>query len=343
MKHRNLSLNLLAISFVLFFFSQTFAQRPNTSPTGSGDSTKTRPKDVSPTEVKKVLDAVKLPNTTTDAISNTTPTTPKPTAIIFDSTNPPDLTGTKWYYKFKYQSRLRVTTVEFNSEGKLKKEILGDGIILISGIWRQIGLDVFVSWNYSDGRIADNCQLKLENDGSIGGLCKDPSDGKITSSHLISDNFTSYRSRGDAYSGWEEYEIAISYYIKAIELEETNPLLYMARAGSYYNVGKYDLAILDYNKVFTLEPNISFGMLDSYELRGRCYLKQKNYQKAIDDFSEVINWRNINTKGSNSEFALTARIVAYEAIGKKDLADADRKTIAEAKANGITLFGGAYK
>ncbi|HMS41004.1 MAG TPA: tetratricopeptide repeat protein [Pyrinomonadaceae bacterium] len=343
MKYRNLFLSLLTISFVLYFGLTVFAQRPTASPTGSGDSTKPRPKDVSPTEVKKVLDAVKIPNSTTNSTSNITPTitTPKPTPIIFDPTNPPDLTGTKWYSKFKYQNRLIIVTVVFDSEGKIKKEILGDGIILISGIWRQVGRDVFVSWNNTNGTVSNNCQLQLGDDGAIYGTCKSPSDGKLTEDHLISDNLTFYYSRGLAYSNWGEVELSIRYYTKAIESGETHPNIYIWRAYSYYQVEKYDLAISDYSKFIENEKIVNYFIfiVGVYEMRGACYLKIKDYQKAISDFTNAIEKKDSPFK---SKFALTARIVAYEAIDRKDLADADRKTIADFATRG-RLTGEEYK
>ena len=56
MKHLILFFSLMAISFC--FVISTYAQKTATPPTGSGDSTKPRPKDVSPTEVEKAVNKV---------------------------------------------------------------------------------------------------------------------------------------------------------------------------------------------------------------------------------------------------------------------------------------------
>jgi tetratricopeptide (TPR) repeat protein len=81
-----------------------------------------------------------------------------------------------------------------------------------------------------------------------------------------------------------EYDISISNFSKAIQLDPQFELAYMSRGVAYGKVGKVDEALVDFDKAVKLNPKNP----RTYHFRGLAYMKRKDYEKAIHDFDRAI-------------------------------------------------------
>ncbi|WP_044034478.1 tetratricopeptide repeat protein, partial [Microcystis aeruginosa] len=59
---------------------------------------------------------------------------------------------------------------------------------------------------------------------------------------------------------------------------------YNNRGNLYYNQQKYDLALSDYSKAIELNPNFA----EAYNNRGVLYSYQQKYELALADFNKAI-------------------------------------------------------
>ena len=82
----------------------------------------------------------------------------------------------------------------------------------------------------------------------------------------------------------KQYDKAIEYFNKSLELSpELNSSLIM-RALSYFNLEEYPKAIKDYNELIVDNPETDY---DNYTLRGYCYQKMGENEKAESDFKKA--------------------------------------------------------
>ena len=84
--------------------------------------------------------------------------------------------------------------------------------------------------------------------------------------------------------GLENYDNAIEYYNKAIELKPDYVYAYNNRGNAKYSLGKFQDAIEDYNKVIELMPDNEVA----YNNRGNAKDNLGKYQDAIEDYNKAI-------------------------------------------------------
>jgi tetratricopeptide (TPR) repeat protein len=80
-------------------------------------------------------------------------------------------------------------------------------------------------------------------------------------------------------------QLLIKACIKAIELNPNNTTAYWLLCVGYYGRKEYDLAIKYLSKMIELEPQNAMWY---YHNRGLCYQKKKDYDKAIKDYTKAI-------------------------------------------------------
>lgn len=68
-----------------------------------------------------------------------------------------------------------------------------------------------------------------------------------------------------------------------IQLEPTKVDGYVARADTYFALGKYDKAEIDYTQAINMEPNTSY-----YEKRSQCYEWTNNWEKDLEDCNKLV-------------------------------------------------------
>ncbi len=81
-----------------------------------------------------------------------------------------------------------------------------------------------------------------------------------------------------------DFNQAILYFNKAIELDPTNPMFYSNRGAAYGAKGGNDRAISDWTKALEINPKYS----SAYYNRGRTYCVIKQYDNAISDLDKVL-------------------------------------------------------
>jgi len=90
-------------------------------------------------------------------------------------------------------------------------------------------------------------------------------------------------NQGVAYSKKGQYDLAISEYTKAIEIQPY-AYIYAGRGDAYYKKGQYDQAISDFSKAIEIDPKY----VDAYSNRGAAYERKGQYDQAISDCTKAI-------------------------------------------------------
>jgi Flp pilus assembly protein TadD len=94
-----------------------------------------------------------------------------------------------------------------------------------------------------------------------------------------------YYDRGFSHHKKQQYDLAISDYSKAIDLNPRAEYAYLNRGNLYYGKKQYDLAIADYNKVIELNQD----PYEAYLGLGAIYIRKDNYEIAIVNLSKAID------------------------------------------------------
>ena len=122
-----------------------------------------------------------------------------------------------------------------------------------------------------------------------------------------------------------QYDRAIGYYNKVIEINPRFTEAYKRRAGIYVIKGKYDKAISDCNKAIEINPRYT----EAYNYRGLAYAYKGQYDKGISDYSKAIE---INPRFA---MAYSNRGVAMMKLGNTEKACSDWKRACELGSCGI--------
>jgi tetratricopeptide (TPR) repeat protein len=130
----------------------------------------------------------------------------------------------------------------------------------------------------------------------------------------LSVNADVYVSRGECYIALGQLDKAIADFTSGLAKDPKSEQSLIRRAETYCQLKRFKDAMNDATRYVTMtrEPK-------SYMFRGRIYLDSGDYKAAIEDFSSAIKLR----PKVPEYYAM--RAVAYEKIGRKDLAKADRE------------------
>ena len=82
-----------------------------------------------------------------------------------------------------------------------------------------------------------------------------------------------------------DYQGAIQFYTKAIELDANYAKAYYYRGFCEANLNDFEGALADFNKALTINPN----SLDAYYNRGIAKNQLKQCKSAIDDFNKSLD------------------------------------------------------
>ncbi|MGN6418942.1 MAG: tetratricopeptide repeat protein [Pseudobacter sp.] len=129
----------------------------------------------------------------------------------------------------------------------------------------------------------------------------------------------SYVYRANAYSKLSDAEKCLMDFLTAQNLEPKNSEVYLNRGNVFYAAGMYDDALNDYKKVVELTPKWSgayFNVALALQEKQQFSEAINYYQKAID-----LDPKNLD--------AYLSKAYAYDAIGNKKAADAERKKYVE--------------
>lgn len=99
-----------------------------------------------------------------------------------------------------------------------------------------------------------------------------------------------YVNVGAAFQKQNNFEEALNNYSKALEIDTTNPNVFMYRGNLYYRRESYDKALTDFQKVLELDPN---NHVAQYNV-GMCYFRQGDKLNACDAFHKSCELGNKN-------------------------------------------------
>ncbi len=94
-----------------------------------------------------------------------------------------------------------------------------------------------------------------------------------------------YINRGNVYAQMGKVQESIKDYTHAVDLDESNGLAYSNRGLAWSSLKRFDMAITDFDKAIALGHD---GVDRSLMKRGVLLFGTKDYQGAIDDFTQVI-------------------------------------------------------
>ena len=105
--------------------------------------------------------------------------------------------------------------------------------------------------------------------------------------HLDKGDWDSYRanrdqSMVDSYQFWADWHWY--QYILEIRYDPNNVWAYLWRGGAYHYQKDYDRAIADFTQVISFDPNY----VSAYHFRGDVYHEKKDYDRAIADYTQAI-------------------------------------------------------
>jgi len=110
--------------------------------------------------------------------------------------------------------------------------------------------------------------------------------------------------RGNIYFNNKAYDMAITEYSEAIQLNPNFTTAYNNRGNAYYNKGDYDRAIADYTQAIRLNPNFAA----MYFNRGDAYYKKMDYDRAIANYEATLKIDpNHSGAKNNMEIAIQAK------------------------------------
>jgi tetratricopeptide (TPR) repeat protein len=130
-----------------------------------------------------------------------------------------------------------------------------------------------------------------------------------------------YFNRGNAYHNIKDYDKAIADYIHAIRLNPNDAAAYMFRGYAYFAKDDHDQAIADYSQAIRLDPNYA----DAYINRGNSYFTKWSYvgETNTADYNRAISDYNQAIRINPTAWRYATRGNAYFAKGDYDKAIAD--------------------
>lgn len=144
--------------------------------------------------------------------------------------------------------------------------------------------------------------------------------GKVAGSDLE----RAYKDRGCIHESLAEDTLAIADYSKAVTLNPNDAEAYFIRGRTYGNARRYTQALADYDAALRLAPDDS----ETYYRRGHLFEDAlREHDKAVADYTATIRLDPGNPA------AYEMRAVAYSNLGRKAEAAADRETGKRLKAS----------
>ncbi|TRU72406.1 MAG: tetratricopeptide repeat protein [Microcystis viridis Mv_BB_P_19951000_S69] len=122
-----------------------------------------------------------------------------------------------------------------------------------------------------------------------------------------------YSNRGNIYKDQKKWDLALADYNKALTLNPNNPRAYMARADVYEERKEWDLALADYNRAIEIDANFAAA----YGSRGVFYQTRKQWDLALADYNKAI------TIDPNDPNSYGMRGIFYIFQSEEELAIAD--------------------
>ncbi len=172
-----------------------------------------------------------------------------------------DGTGETWYYIISKEptdkkdvSKAKLRAIRFDNSGNFVKEWMTNTVLYERVLTPEEKV------NLNADKILEEARLQTR--GSFQGL-------------VIDDADKAYK-QGSTFNDAKQYNEAILWFKKVIELKPRHGMAYFGLAYAYQETGQEDLAIANYEKGISLEPNFKAA----YAPLAFFYMKKENVEKA---------------------------------------------------------------
>ena len=88
----------------------------------------------------------------------------------------------------------------------------------------------------------------------------------------------------------QQYDLAIEFYTRAIEVNAENPESYAKRGNARFLIGNYKDAVIDYTKAIELDPKRE----NLYYNRGIAKANLSLYEDVIEDYTKELELNPVN-------------------------------------------------
>ena len=195
--------------------------------------------------------------------------------------------------------------------------------------------------NQAISLVPNNPNYYNEKYGVLSGLKRyDEGLAAITQAINLAPRAAWYYNRGILYYNQQKYDLALSDYNKAIEINPNYAEAYYNRGILYKNLQKYDLALSDWNKAIDINPNYAVA----YNNRGLVYYNQQKYELALADYNKTIDINPNYAEAYNNRGNLYSDLQKYElALADYNKAIEINPNFAEAYYNRGNLYSDLQK
>jgi len=209
--------------------------------------------------------------------------------------------GMSYFYSDQYESAVKDFT-EFLNKNKTNRAIYYQ---------RGLAYEKMGKAKEAEADFKRACDFGLDKAcnhiaSGLGGLT---TDGGGTENRTAADWF----KIASDFVGKGDYENAVSFFNRTLELDPNMTDAYLFRGLAYRNMQKYKEALADYNKLLSINPNSA----PAYNNRGVVYWKQGKHKEALADYNKTISLT------PSDYIVYNNRGVIYYEMGDYDSAIAD--------------------
>jgi tetratricopeptide (TPR) repeat protein len=221
--------------------------------------------------------------------------------------------------KYKFADAIKISNEILNIDSNYKDVLYQRGYINLMTSNFDIAISDYNKAIIRKQRLADAYNERGLALGYIGEI--DSAVADFNSAISIEPKFPMpYVNRATAYLNINDKKSALEDFEKALNLDKNLPEVYYQKGKIYYGEKEYQKAILEYEKAL----RYGYNKGETYFSMGQTFFKQKNFKKAVDFYTLAI-------KADKNKFdAFNNRAIAYDSLGKKDLAKKDREFLNKA-------------
>ena len=164
-------------------------------------------------------------------------------------------------YIQEYLSKQLTTVSEFSNFLDMLKVSLAKGFVSIMERYTDIDYEGTLKELNPDYRRFHNKAHRYENNGML-----ELGIREYHRANLIEENYNSTFNIGAVYADLDDYETAIEYYNKSLEMNPKYKLGYNNRSFANYCLGNYKMALADISKVIKMDKNYALAYATKAEI-----------------------------------------------------------------------------
>ncbi|EFA83960.1 hypothetical protein PPL_03030 [Heterostelium album PN500] len=132
-----------------------------------------------------------------------------------------------------------------------------------------------------------------------------------------------YKDLGNDQFKVGHYKEAVEYYTLAIQLDNSNAILFANRAMSYLKLKNYSQVVADCN----ISINLDRTYIKAYHRRGQAYKELKKYKEALDDFNTVLKQDPKSNEAAN-EVVVIKKLLQQQTVAESIVSNEKKSNVA---------------